>query len=383
MGLDLERLEHLKPKGRGHVAACPACREAGMDKSGNHLFVAEDGRFGCLLNEGPGGHEHRKRVFELVGKRETAPRPLAYRMNRTATRPAPSPRYIPNDKLPALCSPSDEDLKQIARVRGWDATLALPALREIASRGLLSVSELWGVPCWVVSDSTRFAWKARRLDGAKWKTQDGEAKSIALGKQLSAWPVGTDTIGRHRFPFVVLCEGEPDMLAAAVIAHAEGCDLSRIGFAVMLGAAPAIDSKALPTFAGRSILILRQNDATHGKSAQVVREWCQQLHGAGAKLKVSDFSRLAVPGGCKDAGDYAKLLGSPSLPRLFDTLKVAAPVAPHPQSEGPRKPRDGERCRLDKAASVLGEWVFDRNGDTVFREGIGYVALRPLCGVDE
>ena len=70
MGLDLVKLESVKRRGNSITARCPACFEKGHDRKGNHLYISGDGRFGCVLNPGIGGHEHRQRIFELVGVQE-------------------------------------------------------------------------------------------------------------------------------------------------------------------------------------------------------------------------------------------------------------------------------------------------------------------------
>lgn len=69
--LDPAKLDKAKPSANGKtIAACPACREIGRDKSGNHLCIEADGRFGCAAF--PGDAEHRKRIFALAG---SAPEP--------------------------------------------------------------------------------------------------------------------------------------------------------------------------------------------------------------------------------------------------------------------------------------------------------------------
>lgn len=70
MGLDESKLESMKRQGKALVARCPACAEEGHDHKGNHLFIAGDGRFGCVLYPGAQGSSHRKRIFELVGIKE-------------------------------------------------------------------------------------------------------------------------------------------------------------------------------------------------------------------------------------------------------------------------------------------------------------------------
>src|SRR5688572_12334123 len=66
MSLDQSKLEKVRRFGNGSVQArCPACAEAGNDRTGNHLRIYPDGRFGCCVN--PGDRQHRKRIFALAG----------------------------------------------------------------------------------------------------------------------------------------------------------------------------------------------------------------------------------------------------------------------------------------------------------------------------
>jgi hypothetical protein len=67
MGLDIFKLEKLKEAGSKLIAQCPACAEEGKDRKGEHLIVWPGGRFGCVAYPEDDGHEHRQRIFELVG----------------------------------------------------------------------------------------------------------------------------------------------------------------------------------------------------------------------------------------------------------------------------------------------------------------------------
>ena len=68
MSLDLTKLEKVANLANGlKRAQCPACAEAGQDKTGEHLRIYPDGRFGCCVH--PKDREHRKRIFALVGER--------------------------------------------------------------------------------------------------------------------------------------------------------------------------------------------------------------------------------------------------------------------------------------------------------------------------
>ena len=69
MSLDLGRLEQVKRLPGGIVQArCPACAEGGHDRSGEHLRIFADGRFGCCI--APKDRPHRQRIFALAGDKE-------------------------------------------------------------------------------------------------------------------------------------------------------------------------------------------------------------------------------------------------------------------------------------------------------------------------
>jgi hypothetical protein len=68
--IDQSRLENVKQLANGTIKArCPQCAVEGSDKSGNHLRIDPDGRFGCVIYPKAAGEEHRKQIFALVGIR--------------------------------------------------------------------------------------------------------------------------------------------------------------------------------------------------------------------------------------------------------------------------------------------------------------------------
>lgn len=69
MSLRVDMLEEVKMARGKVIARCPACAEEGADAKGDHLVILESGKFGCGAN--PGDRKHRKRIFELVGDRES------------------------------------------------------------------------------------------------------------------------------------------------------------------------------------------------------------------------------------------------------------------------------------------------------------------------
>ena len=66
MSLNLEKLEKVRKLDNGIVQTrCPACAESGADRTGEHLRIYPDGRFGCCVH--PKDRAHRKRIFALAG----------------------------------------------------------------------------------------------------------------------------------------------------------------------------------------------------------------------------------------------------------------------------------------------------------------------------
>ncbi len=64
--LSLEKLENVKYSAGKITARCPACHEAGADRSGQHLACWPDtGKFACAAN--PGDKPHRQRIWQLAG----------------------------------------------------------------------------------------------------------------------------------------------------------------------------------------------------------------------------------------------------------------------------------------------------------------------------
>lgn len=56
----------LEDRGGKWEGPCPACREDGKDNKGNHLIMFPDGAWGCTVNRGEAGKEHRRRMMELA-----------------------------------------------------------------------------------------------------------------------------------------------------------------------------------------------------------------------------------------------------------------------------------------------------------------------------
>lgn len=65
MGLDLSKLQNVKPTPNGWQAACPVCRANGSDSTGNHLGILKDGRWSCII--APNDKLHNKSIWALAG----------------------------------------------------------------------------------------------------------------------------------------------------------------------------------------------------------------------------------------------------------------------------------------------------------------------------
>ena len=69
MSLDVAKLEKVRELAGGIMQArCPACAEGGNDRTGEHLRIYPDGRFGCCVY--PKDGEHRKRIWAMAGVRQ-------------------------------------------------------------------------------------------------------------------------------------------------------------------------------------------------------------------------------------------------------------------------------------------------------------------------
>jgi len=300
MSLDLTKLENVKERGTRTLAACPACREVGADKRGEHLVIYDDGRFACVANSGEAGKEHRRRIMQLAGERNIGG--YSIRLAKPVCMVAPKPRA---EFLP-LRTPTDEELHIIARKRGWPTTDGLEVLVE---RGMLFTGEVydggrqWNA--WIVTDPTRRNAQARRMDGQPWAGIGGvKAKSLhgtSAGRCIGASLIGEQTEA------VWLMEGTPDLCAAPILAKAAGLDVSKLAFVCMTGTGNALHAEDLPFFAGKPVVIAVHNDAEHGAGAKAATRWAGQLQKARAgPITAFKFAAHA----CKDLSDYLAAVGT-------------------------------------------------------------------------
>jgi hypothetical protein len=77
MSLDRTKLQKVRDLANGgQQGQCPACAEVGQDRTGEHLRISPDGKFGCCVF--PGDRKHRSRIFALAG--EHSPKTIKVRV---------------------------------------------------------------------------------------------------------------------------------------------------------------------------------------------------------------------------------------------------------------------------------------------------------------
>ncbi len=127
MSLDTAKLEKVRELPGGIVQArCPACAEGGHDRTGEHLRIYPDGRFGCCVH--PKDKEHRKRIFALAGGKLPFHSSGTFTLRLKAPSATPSTRSVkaaltslPTPPMGESRTPRTGNLELRTRARG-DAT---------------------------------------------------------------------------------------------------------------------------------------------------------------------------------------------------------------------------------------------------------------------
>ena len=224
--LDTARLENVKHLEDGSIiAACPVCRKAGADKSGDHLKIQPGGKFGCAVN--PKDHEHRKEIFKLAGC-------------RTWLKPASN--------------------------GGGNGS----------GKGIVATYDYHDASGKVVFQVVRYEpkdFRQRRPDatapgGWTWKTS-------GIGKVLFRLPEIVRAIAGGKFIFI--CEGEKDVLAMVQSGFDATCNPG--------GAGKWLDSYT-ETLRGAEICIIADKDKAGRDHARLV---AGKLHGAAKSVRVLEL----------------------------------------------------------------------------------------------
>lgn len=229
-----------------------------------------------------------RRFIELAGGSGEAPKVL-----RTEAQAKPAP-ILPDDLKPGGAS----EWRKLSRLR----SIATEAIEMAANAGHLRFCEYRNQAAWVILDSTGRNIGIRRLDGKPW-WRDG-AKTMAVPNVDRKWPIGAADIGDK--PFVALCEGEPDLLAAWALIYAEG--RSDVAPVAMLGGCTEIGDAALPFFQGKRVRIFAHHDPK-GQGMNSAIKWTSQLNRAGAEVDTISLEGFRQYNGApvSDLNDFLRL----------------------------------------------------------------------------
>jgi len=219
MSLDFSKLECVKALADRTIAACPACREQGHDKKGDHLVIWPDGKFGCVSN--PDDSAHRSRIFALAGAKDEKPSPARTPARRRSSWPT-------IEAAAAAITPPGFHLEAVYRY-GNAAAVARYEPDEGGEKTFRQFS----------------------VDGSAWVT----------GAPPGKWPLFGPIPTAKDAPIILVTEGEKACLAARSIGLPCVCSSG--------GSSAATKSDWSP-LAGRKVAILPDNDAPGRKYADAV-----------------------------------------------------------------------------------------------------------------
>lgn len=161
-GIDPAKLENVKHlDGGGIRAACPVCRAAGSDKSGEHLLIQPNGKFGCAVH--PKDREHRKKIYKLAG----------YGDGQRNGSPAKS--KSPFDWQKCVAAFTETDAQKLAAWRG----LSIEFVRWLHGQGIVGIFD--GATAFAnYGDGGKVVSCHIRLASGKWKFEPTGHKTTPL-----------------------------------------------------------------------------------------------------------------------------------------------------------------------------------------------------------
>lgn len=243
-----------------------------------------------------------RRVLELAGG-IASPVELA-------PRPGPAkPVRAPFDGLAGLtlAPPTVGEVLALAELRRWPT---FAGLELAAKRGLLRMAD---APhrdethrAWIFTDDARHSAQARRLDGEPWASETHTFKSKTLRADADAPPGLADVVACDRRA-ILICEGEPDALAALLLAWA-GDIAEKVGVICLTGASKPLPPAVLDKLIGRRCRVLRQTDPAGHKAALA---WAESIHAAGIAVDLANLDGLTRADG-QHAKDLADLCHRPA-----------------------------------------------------------------------
>lgn len=255
-----------------------------------------------------------RRVLELAGGHAS---PVALAPLQGPAKPAP----VPYDGLAGLDlqAPTLAEIHALQALRAWPFTAGLELARR---RGLLWMADVAHRGdthrAWIFTDNARLSAQARRLDGKEWSGDGHTYKSKSLRTDPDHPPGLADLVSCDRRA-VLICEGEPDAVAALLLAWA-GDIADSVGVICLTGVSKPLPPAVLDTLRGRRCRVLRQTDPAGHKAALT---WAESIHAAGIAVDLANLDGRTCADG-KTAKDVADLCCSPA--DLEDLEQLAADV---------------------------------------------------------
>ena len=328
MSLNLSALQNVKQGRTKTTAACPACRETGHDREGNHLAIFPSGAFHCIRC--PDETSHNKRIMELAGEKDS---PI-----KTA-----------------------ETRREGGRVFETVEQAAAAVLSQVGRDGY---SKLPRTDIYKTADGNHVA-AVLRFDKSQNDENGKPPKTFRPFRRVpGGWQMG-DPSGLwplYRLPEIMahpgtvyLCEGEK--------AADAGASLGLVCTTTAHGAKSPGKSDMSP-LAGRDVVIIRDNDASGEVYANTVAELA---HKAGAQsVKIVLLPGLPPKG---DIADFIEADDSHTFEELRERVEILAAAS----DEIPKAPEVAEpepaALQLDGDAIILpgGPQSYRKTASTVFR----------------
>jgi hypothetical protein len=254
-----------------------------------------------------------RRVLDLAGG-NASPVTLAPRQGPAKPARTPFDGLAGLDLQPLTLA----EVHTLKNLRAWLFNVGL----ELANRrGLLRVANVKHRGethrAWILTDDARKSAQARRLDGEPWQGDGFTFKSKSLRTDPDN-PAGLADVLTHDRPAVLLCEGEPDTLAALTFAWL--ADVSdRVGVIALTGASKGIPPAVCSALTGRRVRVIRQTDQAGHRCALA---WCESLAAAGIRCDLVSIDGLNRADG-QPAKDVADLLTRPADLEQLEPLAAA------------------------------------------------------------
>jgi hypothetical protein len=240
-----------------------------------------------------------RRVIEFAGGNYL---PVAIAPRQDSSKPV----AVPYDGLAALDLhlPTLAEIHALQDLRSWPSTAGL----ELAARrGFLRFADVkhWGDMhrAWILTDHARKSAQARRIDGEQWPSDGHTYKSKTLRSDPNAPSGLADVVSCDRRA-VLICEGEPDTLAALLLAWAGDID-DKVGVVCLTGASKPLPPAVLDNLRGRRCRVLRQTDPAGHKAALA---WAESIHASGIAVDLANLDGRNRADGqpAKDVADLCR-----------------------------------------------------------------------------